>query len=298
MINRSSLKYTIKKILPRSLFSVVLLVWQKVLLRIVEKIDAFRLRKFSTYRTVKLNHGDRDFSLFISPSNGFIDRHIFLYGVYEPFMLDLFSKHLRPGNTFVDIGANIGQHSMYAATLVGKSGHVHAFEPIPALYQQIKDSVEANGYEEIVSAHNMALGSNESTEKFFVSKNIGGSSLVNNDETKETIDVRIAIGDKELSKLTTIDVMKIDVEGYEYEVLKGIKETLLTKKPALFLEFSGNFYKKQGNDEGRKIIKLLREYDYRLFDIEDDMKEIVDDTTFNSLISDVRIQTNLLCLAK
>lgn len=296
MINRSSLKYSLKKILPRSLFKIVLTVWQKGILRIVEKIDTFRVRTFTTYRPVKLTHRKHTFSLFISPNNGFIDRHIFLYGVYEPFMLDLFSVYLKPGQTFVDIGANIGQHTMYAASIVGETGSVHAFEPIPTIYRQIEDSVKENHFEKIIHIHNCALGKTEATEKLFISKNVGGSSLVNDDDTKETITVHIKNGDKELSGISKIDVIKIDVEGYEYEVLTGIKQTLLVHKPVLFLEFSGSFYDKQRKGNGAKILKLLRECNYSLFDIEDEMKKITDDTKFDETISKLRKQTNLLCI--
>ena len=296
MINRSSLKYSLKKILPRSLFKIVLTVWQKGILRIVEKIDTFRVRTFTTYRPVKLTHRKHTFSLFISPNNGFIDRHIFLYGVYEPFMLDLFSVYLKPGQTFVDIGANIGQHTMYVASIVGETGSVHAFEPIPSIYRQIEDSVKENHFEKIVHIHNCALGETEATEKLFISKNVGGSSLVNDDETKETITVHIKNGDKELSGISKIDVIKIDVEGYEYEVLSGIKQMLLVHKPVLFLEFSGSFYDKQRKGNGAKILELLRECNYSLFDIEDEMKKITDDTKFDETISKLRKQTNLLCI--
>jgi FkbM family methyltransferase len=298
MINRSTLKYTLKKILPKVLFGLVLTLWQKILLRGVEKIDTYRLQKFTTYHAVELTHKKHTFSLYVSPDNGFIDKHIFLYGVYEPFMLDLFSKYLKKGDTFIDIGANIGQHSMYVATLVGKSGHVHAFEPIPSIYQQLCDSVNKNKFQEIVHTHNYALGETEATEKLFVAKNVGGSSLVNDTETKETIIVQIKNGDSELKNISAINGIKIDVEGYEYEVLSGLQQTLLTKKPILFLEFSGEFYTNQGKDHGAKILNLLRACNYTLFDIEDSMKKILDDVAFDMSISMVRKQTNLLCIAK
>ncbi len=298
MINRSTLKYTLKKILPKSLFTVVLLVWRNILLCAVEKIDSIRVKKFTTYHAVTLTHRDTQFSLFISPKNGFIDKHIFLYGVYEPFMLDLFSVYLKKSGTFVDIGANIGQHSMYAASIVGETGAVHAFEPIPAIHNQIQDSVRENHFENIVHIHPVALGEHEKDEKLYVSKNVGGSSLVNDDETKEVLTVHVRNGDEQLALVKNIDVIKIDVEGYEYEVLSGIRKTLHIHKPTLFLEFSGEFYSKQNNNHGQKILALLRECGYTLFDIEDDMKKIIHDTAFDHLISTTRKQTNLLCVIK
>jgi hypothetical protein len=135
-------------------------------------------------------------------------------------------------------------------------------------------------------------------QKLHVSKNVGGSSLVHNDDTQETITVHVRNGDKELAHIENIDMIKIDVEGYEYEVLHGLKNTLLTKKPTLLLEFSGEAYTKQERGHGAKILSLLRECGYSLFDIEDDMNKVTDDNTFDHRISTVRKQTNLLCIGK
>ncbi len=298
MVNRSSIKYALKKILPERVFTLIHNVWQKKLIRIITKIDILRLKKFTDYQVVRLHYKGHAFDLWITPQNGFIDNHIFLYGVYEPFMLDLFSQHLKPGQTFIDIGANIGQHSMYAACLVGQTGNVHAFEPIPSIYNQIKDSARHNAFEKIVHVYNYALGEKEKVEKFFISKNVGGSSLVNDDDTQEIISVHVKNGDKELAAIQNVDVVKIDVEGYEYEVLQGIKQTLNTHRPKIFIEFSGNFYHTQGKGHGAKILKLLRDLEYELFDIEDNLTKITDDILFDETISKVRKQTNLLCIKK
>ena len=298
MINRSSIKYHLKKILPRSIFRLILVIWQKVLLRVVEKIYALRLRKFTEPHVVTLTHKGSTFSLLISPNNGFIDKHTFLYGVYEPFILDLFAEHLSKGKTFIDIGANIGQHSMYAATLVGPTGSVHAFEPIPTIYRQLTQSIQANHFEGIIHSHNVALGTDNTDELLYVANNAGGSSLVNNTDTKETITVHIRNGDKELEACEHIDVIKIDVEGYEYEVLQGIRKTLEKHQPILFLEFSGDSYKMQNKSHGMKILSLLRSCGYSLFDIEDTMMEVTNDIAFDATIANIRKQTNLLCICK
>lgn len=296
MINRSLVKYALKKILPILLYRIILFFWQKILLRAVTALDAYRLKKFTDTKLVQLAHNNQIFSLYISPKNGFIDKHIFLYGVYEPFMLDIISKYLKPGMTYIDIGANIGQHSMYAASIVGQHGKVHAYEPIPKIYEQLLRSSSANTYEDIIHAHNYALGEKESVEILNVSKDIGGSSLVNqNDETEEKIQVVIKKGDDELLALSRVDMIKIDVEGYELEVLQGIKETLFKYQPVLLLEYSGQFYKNNTDKHGIKILTLLTECGYSLYDIEDDMSVIKNIHTFDSHISNKRVQTNLLC---
>lgn len=294
-LNRSTIKYQLKKALPKNLFSVVHFFWRTTILFFVETIDKIRLKKFTKEHLVTLNQSNKTFQLFISPNNGFIDRYIFLYGVYESFMLDLIKEHLSSGMTFVDIGANIGQHSMFAATLVGKTGSVHAYEPIPSLYTQLSKSSSENNFETILHPHNYALGKVESTGQLFVSENIGGSSLVNEDKTRETIQVTIKKGDDELQSLSQVDMIKIDVEGYEYEVLEGIQGTLRKHHPVMLLEFSGDFYNKQGTGNGAKILALLKELNYSLYDIEDSMNKVNDSGVFLDSFIKERKQTNLLC---
>lgn len=299
MINRSAFKYRLKKLLPRFIFTSIFFLWKHFIRHIVALIDKVRLLSFTTTKIVRLTHLDKTFSLTISPENGFIDKHIFLYGVYEPFILDLISQYLEAGMTFVDIGANIGQHSMYAARTVGATGAVYAYEPIPKIYNQLLTSVKVNNFNTIIHAKNIALGKVTAKETLHVSKNIGGSSLVNEEENKdqrqEDITVQICNGDEELRMLPRINLIKIDVEGYEYEVLTGILETLKKHRPTLLLEFSGQFYAQHTDHHGIKILSLLHNIGYHLYDVEDEMKKITNIISFDILIATKRAQTNLVC---
>jgi FkbM family methyltransferase len=205
--------------------------------------------------------------------------------------------HLKKGMTFVDIGTNIGQHSMYAASIVGETGKVYCFEPIPFIYEQLRDSIRHNHFETIVHPKNIALGLHGSEEKLHISrKNVGGSSLVTGENESEVITVHVKNGGDELKDLKEVNVIKIDVEGYEYEVLSGIHDIITKHSPVIILEFSGELYKKQGHGNSAKIMKLLRDCNYSLFDIEDDMKKIIDDERFISDLEGKRKQTNLLCI--
>ena len=272
-----------------------------VVLRIIEK---FCLRNFTKYHAKKLKHHGHSFDLFLSPNNGFLDKFIYLYGVYEPYILDLIAKYLKPGDTFIDIGANIGQHSLFAACLVGKTGKVYSFEPIPNIHQQFLDSIKINNFQNIIHSYNNALGNSNETKKFYVKpKNIGASSLVNLDDSEKIIQVSVKIGDEMLGNVTRIDMIKIDVEGYEYEVLLGIKNSLKKYLPILILEFSGTFYLEQGQDHGSKILLLLQDLGYTIYDIEDnlrlvDKKSFLESFTQTGILGSLIIQTNLLCLKK
>lgn len=298
MINRSKIKYALKKILPSFIFILVEHVWHYCALPLVNFFDNVRLMHFTKKTLVTLEHSHKKFSLYISPQNGFIDNYIYLYGIYEPFMLDIMAQHLRPGMTFIDIGANIGQHSIYAATLVGNTGSVFAFEPIPYIYNQMNASVASNHFESIIHTRNYALGEQNTIETLYISSNVGGSSIAHEDRTKEEIKVTVKNGDEELLSLSSVDMIKIDVEGYEYEVLSGIEKTLKSHHPIILLEFSGNFYHTQNKHHGEKILSLLEKINYTFYDIEDSMKKVTNITEFVSLFNSKRVQTNLLCIVK
>jgi FkbM family methyltransferase len=298
MINRSKVKYSLKKILPVKVFALILFLWRTLLLNIVEMIDMIRLKGFTVYHPTTLNHKGKMFTLFLSPDNGFIDKHIFLYGVYEPFMLDIINENLREGDTFVDIGANIGQHSMFAASIVQETGSVYSFEPIPRIYAQFMDSVHANHFDTIIHAQNVAIGTTDSKQDLYLkAENIGGSSLVDNDGATETVTISVRNGDTLLSHIPHITMVKIDVEGYEYEVLSGIQEVLKKHTPTILIEFSGYFYNEQQENHGQKILSLLESLGYRMYDIEDDMKPLDSHKNFIASFTSNKKQTNLLCKA-
>ena len=91
----------------------------------------FRNKKLSSF-TEKVLYNFKfsgiSFKIWLNPENGFVDQEIFTAGVYEPEVLMMYKEYLKPGQTYVDIGANIGQHALYAAALVGSFGKVVAYD--------------------------------------------------------------------------------------------------------------------------------------------------------------------------
>ncbi len=298
MINRSKIKYTLKRIFPKPIYNTILILWQKIVILPVEILDRIRLKKFTSYHSVKLVHQNKLFSLFISPKNGCVDEHIYLYGIYEPNILDTIAKYLKQGDTFIDIGANIGQHSMFAASVVGNLGKVYSFEPIPRIYNQLLDSVHLNNFDNIIKVYNIALGEKDDEKTLHISsKNVGGSSFVETRGSDEKIQVKITKGDNILLQLKNIDFIKMDVEGYEYEALSGIQGTLKLYRPIIVMEFNGESYIRNGN-QGKKIVSLLNNLEYSLYDIGDYMNKITNEENFLRSFISQRAQTDILCLPK
>jgi FkbM family methyltransferase len=150
------------------------------------------------------------------------------FGVYEPEETALLERELRPGDVFVDAGANIGYFSAVAASRVGPTGEVHAFEPVPRLYDRVRAFRDANPARAI-HVHPEALGDSEGTAEIRETRrrNIGWNTMVPGfmaaAETRGRHAVRVRRLDAYLRDrgVARVALLKIDVEGYELPVLRG-----------------------------------------------------------------------------
>jgi FkbM family methyltransferase len=169
----------------------------------------------------------------------------FLSKLYEPQTTELILGELGPGDVFVDIGANHGYFTVLAATRVGETGHVYAFEPNPAVLEQLRLHLAVNRLTSIVTVTATALAEvDDETARFFISQcegNSGLSTLTPDPKFIESgalsasqyVEVAQRRFDRwrEENHLNRIDWVKIDVEGAEERVLQGMGETLQLMPP-------------------------------------------------------------------
>jgi FkbM family methyltransferase len=172
--------------------------------------------------------------------NDHVGDKIALHGLYEPenieLIIDLIGKIKDP--VVLDIGANIGNHSLAFAT---RAASVHAFEPIPAIYRLLQDNAAANGLTH-VHTHPLALSDTAGISTIYMVKqgNFGASSFDQRAEGVEPIEVRKHTGDEFVRQqgLGRIDFIKIDVEAHEVFVLRGLMRTLERDLPWLTMEWN------------------------------------------------------------
>src|SRR2546428_4961029 len=139
--------------------------------------------------TVRTRHG---FQIILDRSD-WLGRHIYVTGEYEPSTSRLVKGLLRPGDSFIDVGANIGYFTLLAATCVGLTGRVFAYEPVPEVYQRLQQNVALNQLMNC-TAEQLAI-SNETYEcEFFVGPrdHAGTSSIREISDITKTIKVRTA----------------------------------------------------------------------------------------------------------
>lgn len=178
----------------------------------------------------------------------------------EEYSTAFFEKVLEPGDVFVDIGANVGYFTRIGARLVGEKGAVYAFEPMPAALRVLKENIKSVGN---VKLYETALSDERGAGEFSVNKHGDTSSLGVNPGAIRTIQVPIDTLDNALKSNNRIDVIKIDVEGYEFEVLRGATAVLARHKPLLYFEFIPDYTKKRLIDI-EDFRALLEPIDYTL----------------------------------
>jgi FkbM family methyltransferase len=159
-------------------------------------------------------------------------RHISQHGSWEPHIMALIRTHLRPGGTYVDIGANVGVMAFVAADTVGEAGRVIAFEPHPDNIRHFLAGVSINDYRN-VTLHGFALSNDTSVFSLIGSSN--GYLMPQRQSTFQTVAM---CGDTVLADVPSIDMIKIDIEGHEPFALTGLEQTLRRHLPIVLCEFN------------------------------------------------------------
>jgi FkbM family methyltransferase len=160
-------------------------------------------------------------------------------GNYDKPKHKLLNRLLKPGMTFIDVGACVGDFSLLAAKLVGPTGRVITFEPLPKNCACIRKSIEANGYGDIITLHEMAISNFVGNAALYIGKKSGWNSLnrwvpaPGKGVTDKTVTVRVSTLDSMLKDIVP-DMVKVDVETAELEVLRGARRAL-NKNPRMFL---------------------------------------------------------------
>jgi FkbM family methyltransferase len=175
------------------------------------------------------------------------------------------SSHVKTGMTVLDIGANIGLYSIFLAELVGHEGKVFGFEPDPVLFDAAVQNSQQNGKENIIKLRNMALGSRSGEGTLYrTSFNSGDNRLKASLAHQEAVPVRIARLDDVLPDVK-IDFIKMDVQGWEAEVLRGMERILRTNAGlTIYFEYWPEGLRRAG-EQFSSPIDILRQYGFAAF---------------------------------
>jgi FkbM family methyltransferase len=188
-------------------------------------------------------------------------------GIWEPHETQFLLDTLRPGDVFVDVGANIGYFSLLAARLVGPTGAVLAFEPEAANYALLEANTRLNGCENI-HCFRAALGEENADGTLYLNElNRGDHSLYPAESDRAGQAINIVNGSKLIGAThPRVNFIKIDTQGAECDVLGGLQELILASASDLIMivEFSPMHLRNAGTS-GRRLLDLLAGYDWQMY---------------------------------
>jgi len=200
--------------------------------------------------------------------NDLIQRQIY-FGLYDTSEIALLKRILKPGDTFFDIGANIGYYSLNASQFVGDGGSVHSFEPIPANFARLQHYIERNHIQNI-HPNQVAVGETEGSLTLHYGDenqgNSGWASVVPSDRRKKSIVVPTITIDNyvQQNNIARVKLIKLDIEGAELLALSGMQKLLASSDaPDLLVEVNPFFFTKQGKDS-RTLTEWLATHGYTL----------------------------------
>lgn len=154
-------------------------------------------------------------------------RYFFTPRLYDRAEYDFIQTNLRPGGRFVDVGANVGLYSLWAAKAAGPEGRVLSLEPNPAALTRLRFNIESNGFGDRVEVVPVAAGDAEGEVELWLDpSNLGGSSARHSDQERSVkVPVRRLLDIVADAGFDGIDIMKLDIEGYEDAVLNLFLDT-------------------------------------------------------------------------
>ncbi|WP_327367286.1 FkbM family methyltransferase [Streptomyces sp. NBC_01217] len=158
-------------------------------------------------------------------------RFVYFGGLPDYEEMTFMKRYLRPGDGFIDGGANEGMFTLLAAKLVGSSGAVHAFEAVPAFAKRLRENVRANSLR-CVTVHEMAIGAEPGTVPFVVRGS--GSRIRTEADSGSSVQVRLGRLDDTLPE-RPFAMGKLDVEGTEHLALRGADRLVAHGEPAVWM---------------------------------------------------------------
>jgi FkbM family methyltransferase len=215
------------------------------------------------------------------------------FGSYALLVVEAMKRLMRPGDIFFDVGANIGYLSAIACGIAGPGGQVHCFEPVPAYFERLHRLADLNPEYPII-VNRCAVGETPQVSPMYVTREPGQSTLVPAykapPEIISTLDVPVVRLDSyiEARQLDRVALIKIDAEGFELPILKGLQGYFerSSHRPAIICEIAPGAYPLLGRSIS-ELAQFMARYGYSARDVIDGLTPVdlsairhVDDVLF------------------
>jgi FkbM family methyltransferase len=228
-------------------------------------IYVLKIRTGSNYVTKTIQGSIMDLNL----NDVGISQELFISGVHESESTKQTKKEIKPGMTVLEIGANIGYYALIEASIVGSKGKIYAFEPSPNNYVDLKNNISLNGYTDRFELFDKGVGSKSGNLKLVLMNKGNMSSFYNREdgggiENNGSVNVEVVtIDEMFFDKKIKIDYCRMDVEGYEIEIIKGMDKLLKSQfaPSKFFIEVHSSLFN-ENNYTCKGFLEQMAQYGY------------------------------------
>lgn len=238
------------------------------------------------------------FKLVLDKNDQMITRIIKKWGMWQTNLARLLISITKPSSNILHLGGHIGTFDILLGQLVGESGKILVFEPMPKTYQYISANIKLNHMENIiVPIKKGAYSKRTKLQMEYVSDNVGGSYVKNKiDETSNIIVDLIRVDEK--YKNFKVDIVFMDIEGCEVHAYNGMKSIFENKKkPIMIWEWGINMLKENSQYEGGDYVQVLDElFQENDIYILDPTHDVVVKVNKNNLINPSKDQYDILII--
>jgi FkbM family methyltransferase len=231
-------------------------------------MESSDLSKFAHYSFVNVKHDQR---MLINPNDQYICRSLINNGVWEDDIQQLIHKYYPTGTNIIDIGANIGCHTLFMSHIISTGNQVHAFEPMKQHYENLMVNCLINHCTNVVIYR---AGCADSSSQMFVPSQFTNTQHVNNyggitlsQQPANSNDEHVHVICVDDLNLSNVGLIKIDAETMEYHVLLGLRKTIANNRPHIIIEIHPSMYSQvtQLLVSFKYILQHIRDIDYVAF---------------------------------
>ncbi len=241
-------------------------------------------------------------TITLRANDGGVAHRFLVYGEYEPFETSVVKQQIHPGMTVYNIGANAGYYTILSSRLVGPNGSVIAFEPEPGNFELLQTNIRENLLTN-VTAMNVAVGSESGSVSLALSTTNSGDHQIGASENalgREAVTVPIVSLDNLISNgMNPPDVIIMDVQGHEYEVMRGFARYLAMPSPKpliMITELWQDGLERREQGSTQKLLIELRKVGH--LHVIDEAKDRVESASVASVLERVAIEREINLLVK
>jgi FkbM family methyltransferase len=252
MVHQNTIKYLLKFGGPKKICNALIFyVYDSIKKRNLD-LSQEKIIKVNNYKMKTISHDTG------------ISAELLIYGNHEPLTTGIILDELSEGMTCIDIGSNIGYYALLEGSKIGEKGIVFAIEPSPENFSTLIYNTKLQQNHNI-HTFNFAIGDKNSEIEFLIGKKSNWSKVKDENDIIKSEDKIIKVPVKTLdsfvkdNEIEKIDLLRMDVEGYENNIINGATEVLIKFKPKIMVEIHKSI---MGKKNTREILKKLKTLNY------------------------------------